>query len=68
MEGDQSTVYIRVQTNSLPNHCFGPLDRNPVATETDWTVEFNKNVKGEVNHPYGEVSTDLGIEGCENES
>ena len=55
MDGDQSTVYIRVQTNSLPNHCFGPLDLNPIATETDWTVEFNKDVKGEVNHPYGDV-------------
>ena len=60
-EGSEDVVYIRVQTNSLPDSCYGNVERNPKETETDWTVEFNRDVKGIVNHPYGQVETNLGI-------
>ena len=43
---EDSEVYIRVQSNSLPNHCFYSKDTNPVETETDWKVKFNPNVNG----------------------
>ena len=29
-------VMIRVQSNSLPNHCFNSPITNPVEVETDW--------------------------------
>ena len=63
---EDSEVYIRVQSNSLPNHCFYSKDTNPVETETDWKVKFNPNVNGQIYYPHTEkdVDTSLGIQGC----
>ena len=56
-------VYIRVQSNSLPNHCYKVDGTNPVETETDWAVAFNGDMTG-VDH-YPEVDSSLNIGGCE---
>ena len=60
-EGDQ--VFIRVQSNSLPNHCFNSPLHNPVEIETDWRVEFNADVRTNKYKP-SIRETDLGIKGC----
>ena len=52
---------IRVQSNSLPNHCFNSPLTNPVEVETDWQVEFNPDVSS---IDYTPPSVDLGITGC----
>ena len=59
-------VYIRVQSNSLPNHCIYSSSNSPVETETDWKVQFNQNVTGQAYYPDSEkeVDTSLGITGC----
>ena len=49
---EDDEVYIRVQSNSLPNHCFYSHENNPAEVETDWTVKFNPDVDGEVYWPY----------------
>ena len=49
---------IRVQTNSLPNHCFYSPQTNPVEVETDWQVEFNPDVTAA---SYTPPAVDLGI-------
>ena len=56
-----SKVMIRVQSNSLPNHCFFSPLTNPVEIETDWQVEFNPDVR---TSGYSPPSVDLGITGC----
>ena len=43
-------VQIRVQTNSLPNHCFQGGVANPSASNTDWTVNFNPDVTGMIQY------------------
>ena len=49
-------VQIRVQTNSLPNHCFQGGVANPSASNTDWTVNFNPDVTGMIQ--YAETTID----------
>ena len=43
-------VQIRVQTNSFPNHCFMAATSNPVASNSDWTVNFNPDVTGKIQY------------------
>ena len=52
---------IRVQSNSLPNHCFYSSLTNPVELETDWQGEFNPDVTAE---GYSPPHVDLGIKDC----
>ena len=54
-------MMIRVQSNSLPNHCFYSPLYNPIEVETDWQVEFNPDV---LNPNYSPPEVDLGISGC----
>ena len=54
-------VYIRVQSNSLPNHCFYTFEKNPVETVTDWQVKFNPDPIEMI-----DVDASLGITGCPN--
>ena len=63
---EEEEVYIRVQSNSLPNHCFYSFLNNPVEIETDWKVKFNPDVTGQSYYPdtEKEVETSLGIDGC----
>ena len=63
---EDGEVYIRVQSNSLPNHCFNSFEHNPKEIETDWKVKFNPDVTGQTYYPDAEknLDTSLGIEGC----
>ena len=37
-------VFIRVQTNGMPNHCFNGLLNAPSEKESDFTVQYNPQV------------------------
>ena len=40
-------VYIRVQSNEMPNHCFQAINENPSSTyAADFEVIFNRDVTG----------------------
>lgn len=55
-----NTVWMRVQTNSMPNHCYSAsadLEYAPVYYNWDWTVEWNKDVYHWDNYGSGEVDT-----------
>ena len=40
-------VYIRVQSNEMPNHCFQAINDNPLSTNAgDFEVIFNRDVSG----------------------
>ena len=56
---------IRVQSNSLPNHCFYSPHTNPVELETDWQVEFNPDVMVE---GYSPPLVELGIKDCSSDA
>ena len=46
---EDDTVYIRVQTNGMPNYCYSiPEDsaKYPSYNYWDWSVKWNKNVYG----------------------
>ena len=35
-EDDDGKVFVRVQSNTLPNHCFVSSDQSPAEANTDW--------------------------------
>ena len=37
-------TYVRVQTNSLPNHCMNGLLSGATASDADFTVKYNPSV------------------------
>ena len=37
-------VFVRVQTNGMPNHCMNGLVNIPMPMNADWTVQFNPEV------------------------
>jgi hypothetical protein len=39
-----STTYIRVQTNGLPNHCYSSPNTAPIDLNVDFTVKFQWDV------------------------
>ena len=41
---ENSTVYIKVQSNGLPNHCFHSTVNVATAMEHEWTAAFNSDV------------------------
>ena len=41
---DASVTKIRIQTNSLPNHCYFATTNPPISAYVDLVVEFNKAV------------------------
>ena len=43
-EDSVATVYIKVQSNALPNHCFFSTLNNAGAIENEWTVVFNADM------------------------
>eukprot|EP00352_Strombidinopsis_acuminata_P007143 CAMPEP_0176364566 /NCGR_PEP_ID=MMETSP0126-20121128/19878_1 /TAXON_ID=141414 ORGANISM="Strombidinopsis acuminatum, Strain SPMC142" /NCGR_SAMPLE_ID=MMETSP0126 /ASSEMBLY_ACC=CAM_ASM_000229 /LENGTH=109 /DNA_ID=CAMNT_0017721255 /DNA_START=165 /DNA_END=493 /DNA_ORIENTATION=- len=42
-------LYIRVQTNGLPNHCYQATNENPSDVNLDYKVKFNMDVSGREN-------------------
>ena len=47
------TTYIRVQSNNLPNHCYGsgvPNPNYPIETTVEWTSVWNPSVIGQKNY------------------
>ena len=43
-------VYIRVQSNQMPNHCFQAINENPYSTNvSDFEVIWNRDVTGMMN-------------------
>ena len=53
-------VYIRAQSNQMPNHCFQATNATPTPINSDFTVLFNRDVTGQVN--YAETSYDTSAE------
>ena len=45
-EQQSGQVVIRVQSNSLPNHCLNSTVNNAESIETEWRVNFNTDVTG----------------------
>lgn len=56
-----SSVFIRVQSNGMPNHCYSanysPLQYYPDYKVFDWTVKWNSDVYRTVNYGLGLVDT-----------
>jgi hypothetical protein len=51
-------VYIRVQSNQLPNHCFQAINDNPYTTGvSDFEVLFNRDVTGMMNYESSDIDT-----------
>ena len=42
-------VYIRVQSNSMPNHCYKADNGTPTEQKLDFTVKFNSDVGSTIN-------------------
>jgi hypothetical protein len=59
-------VYIRVQSNGMPNHCYSanrhPLQYYPDYKIIDWTVEWNPDVYHDVNYGSGRVDTQAEVD------
>lgn len=59
-------VYIRVQSNGMPNHCYSanyyPLQYYPDYKIIDWTVEWNPNVYHDINYGSGRVDTQTEVD------
>lgn len=51
------TVYITVQSNGLPNHCFTSTVNNPTSMEREWSVVFNADVTDVQNYTETDFDT-----------
>ena len=54
---DNSTTYIKVQANGLPNHCFHSVVNVSSAMEHEWTAVFNADVSGLENYTSSDFDT-----------
>lgn len=54
---ENGEVYIRVQGNSLPNHCSDSKVNTAVDINVDWKVKFNPDVTGVMNYSESDVNT-----------
>ena len=50
-------VYIRAQTNGMPNHCMKANNTNPIPSNGDFSVKFNKDVSNVLNYDETDVET-----------
>jgi len=50
-------VYIRAQTNGLPNHCFHSTFNTATDIENEWTVVFNADMTGIMNYSDADFDT-----------
>jgi hypothetical protein len=50
-------VYIRVQGNSMPNHCSDATVNTAVDIEADWEVKFNPDVTGVLNYQESDINS-----------
>jgi hypothetical protein len=53
----QGDVYIRAQSNGMPNHCFKATNANATVINSDFTVKFNKDVSNVTNYDETDVET-----------
>jgi hypothetical protein len=61
-EEDGSDVYVRFQTNQMPDHCFQAINENPEIKDTEWKVKFNRDVSGMLNYEESDVDTQAEVE------
>lgn len=54
---DDPTVYITVQQNSMPNHCFYSTVNFGVAADNEWEVVFNADMSGIENYSADDIAT-----------
>lgn len=55
---EASEVYIRVQSNGLPNHCINSTVNNAVAMEQEWEVIFQPDMTGVKNYEASAIDTE----------
>ena len=56
-EDDGSDVYIRVQSNQMPNHCFQATNENPTSNHSDFRVKFNRDVTDQMNYQESDANS-----------
>lgn len=56
-EEDGGDVYIRIQTNSLPSHCFYAMLTDVTSSDVDFRVKFNTDVTGQLNYTDDDVNS-----------